>query len=251
MTLPDGFLTPDWALPAGVRAAVSTRELPGRSRGAFAGCNFGTRCGDDPAAVTWNRTALCRWLELPREPLWLRQVHGTTVVDGDALASEPESGVEGDAAVVRRSGAALAILTADCLPVLFCADDGSAIGAAHAGWRGLAGGVLESSVRSLGTDPAALGVWIGPGIGAASYEVGAEVRQAFLNAQPGAAAAFRASRPDHWLCDLALLAHQRLAALGIAKIHGGGFDTFRDPRFYSYRRESPTGRFASLIWRVP
>ncbi|EIL98661.1 hypothetical protein UUA_11026 [Rhodanobacter thiooxydans LCS2] len=146
-------------------------------------------------------------------------------------------------------GTVLAILTADCLPVLFCAADGREIGAAHAGWRGLAAGVLEATLTQLETPPARLLAWLGPCIGAASYEVGEEVRAAFVANDAAAAACFAATRPGHWRCDLAALARQRLAAAGVARIHGGGFDTHADPRFYSYRRDGArSGRFASLIW---
>ena len=154
-----------------------------------------------------------------------------------------------DAAVSHIPGTVLSILTADCLPVLFCADDGSEIGAAHAGWRGLAGGVLEATLGQLIAPPARVLAWLGPCIGAASYEVGAEVRAAFVARDAAAAGCFVATRPGHWLCDLAGLARQRLAAAGVARIHGGGFDTFADARFYSYRRDGArSGRFASLVW---
>ena len=149
----------------------------------------------------------------------------------------------------RIRGTVLSILTADCLPVLFCADDGSEIAAAHAGWRGLAAGVLEATVQQLQTPAARLLAWLGPCIGAGSYEVGDEVRAAFVARDAAAAACFAATRPGHWRCDLAGLARQRLAAAGITRIHGGGFDTYADPRFYSYRRDGArSGRFASLIW---
>jgi YfiH family protein len=143
----------------------------------------------------------------------------------------------------------LAILTADCLPVLFCSDDGSAIGAAHAGWRGLAAGVLETTIEQMQLAPSRLLAWLGPCIGAASYEVGEEVPAAFVDRAAAPAACFAATRPGHWHCDLAALARQRLATAGVARVYGGGFDTFADPRFYSYRREGArSGRFASLVW---
>lgn len=241
-------IIPDWPAPSCVRAVVTTRDMPGFSRPPFGRFNLGARCGDDPAAVAANRAALVTALSLPREPLWLRQVHGIDVVDADGRASGEEPAV--DAAVARGTAAVLAILTADCLPVLFCSDDGGAIGAAHAGWRGLAAGVLEASVASLRVPPQRLLAWIGPGIGARSYEVGDEVRSAFVAADEGAAAAFEATRPGHWLCDLPALARRRLAAAGVERISGGGFDTFADTRLYSYRRDPRTGRFASLVWRA-
>ena len=149
-----------------------------------------------------------------------------------------------------RGAAVLAILTADCLPVLFCADDGSAIAAAHAGWRGLAAGVLEATLARLGVPASRVLAWLGPAIGARSYEVGDEVRAAFVAADAQAASAFAATRAGQWHCDLPALARQRLGAAGVTRIHGGGFDTLADARFYSYRRETVTGRFASLIWRT-
>ena len=240
------FVAPDWPVPPSVRAAVTTRLLPGASQAPFDAFNLGTRCGDEPAAVAANRAALVDLLGLPSAPLWLRQVHGIDVFDADAGAgiSEPEA----DAAVTHRAGVVLAVLTADCVPVIFCADDGRAVGVAHAGWRGLAAGVLEATVAALRVPPDRLVAWIGPAIGAASYEVGAEVRATFVDADAGAAVAFAATRPGHWLCDLPALARRRLGAAGVARVHGGGFDTFADARFYSFRRDRETGRFATLAW---
>ncbi len=243
----DTWIFPDWPAPRRVHTAVTTREGPGISQPPFGRFNLGLRSGDDGHAVRANRSALRQSLNLPAEPRWLRQVHGTVVAELGPLPSPEEP--EADAAVSRVPGTALAILTADCLPVLICAEDGSAIGAAHAGWRGLAAGVLEETVEQMQRSPAGLMAWLGPCIGAASYEVGEEVRKAFLDHDPAAADAFVATRPGHWFCDLSLLARQRLQAAGIAHIHGGGFDTRTDARFYSYRREGArSGRFASLIW---
>lgn len=223
--------------------------MPGASPPPFDAFNLGSRCGDDAAAVAANRVALTRLLDLPAPPLWLRQVHGIEVFNADAgaAAGEPEA----DAAVTHRPGIVLAALTADCLPVIFCADDGSAVAVAHAGWRGLVAGVLEATVARLRAPPSRLLAWIGPAIGAASYEVGDEVRTAFVAADAEAASAFAPTRSGHWLCDLPALARRRLAATGVARVHGGGFDTFADARFYSYRRERETGRFATLVWIEP
>jgi len=197
--------------------------------------------------VSANRTALHQSLDLPADPRWLRQVHGTVVAELGPLPSREEP--EADAAVSRVAGTVLAILTADCLPVLFCADDGNTIGAAHAGWRGLAAGVLEQTIEQMQRPAARLMAWMGPCIGAASYEVGDEVRTAFVDQDASASEAFRATRPGHWQCDLAALAIRRLTAAGMTRIYGGGFDTRTDERFYSYRREGArSGRFASLIW---
>lgn len=240
----EGWLRPDWPAPAGVRAAVSTRELPGASPAPFERFNLGNRCGDAPEAVAANRAALQAMLDLPAPPRWLRQVHGIAVADSAAEA-EPEA----DASITRRRGEPLAILTADCLPVLFCATDGSEVAAAHAGWRGLAAGVLEATLGQLRAPPDGLMAWLGPCIGAASYEVGVEVREAFIADDAGAETCFTPTRPGHWLCDLAGLARRRLQRAGVAGVYGGGFDTLADPRFYSYRRDAArSGRFATLIW---
>jgi len=243
----DGWIRPDWPAVPGVCAVVTTRLLPGRSAPPFDAFNLGARSGDDPAAVAANRSALVDWLALPSAPCWLRQVHGTAVHEADGPpAHEPEA----DAAVTRARGVVLAILTADCLPILFCADDGSAVAAAHAGWRGLAGGVIEATLERMATPAARISAWLGPAIAGRSYEVGDEVRVAFVEPDAGAAGAFAATRPGHWQCDLYALARRRLAAAGVRDIHGGGGDTFTDARFYSYRRERETGRFATLIWRT-
>lgn len=242
------WILPDWPAPRGVHAVVTTRHGPGISTGPYARFNLGLRSGDATEAVASNRDALHHALDLPAAPRWLRQVHGTTVAQLGPLASDDEP--QADAAVAHLSGTVLAILTADCLPVLFCSKDGARVGAAHAGWRGLAAGVLEATIAAMGTSPARLLAWLGPCIGAGSYEVGEEVRAAFVDSSGGAAACFAATRPGHWHCDLAGLARQRLAAAGVASIHGGGFDTLADARFYSYRRDGAhSGRFASLIWR--
>lgn len=246
-----GCLRPEWPTPPSVRAAVTTRRIVGASKPPFESFNLGSRCGDEPAAVEANREALIDALALPSAPRWLRQVHGADVFDADGDASNGEPEPEADAAVTHRAGVVLAVLTADCLPVIFRADDGSAVGVAHAGWRGLAAGVLEATVAALRVPPQELVAWIGPAIGAASYEVGTEVRAAFVDADSGAASAFIETRPSHWLCDLPALARRRLAHVGVACVHGGGFDTFADTRFYSFRRDRETGRFATLVWIDP
>ncbi|MEP7184732.1 MAG: peptidoglycan editing factor PgeF [Rhodanobacter sp.] len=241
------WIFPDWPAPPSVYAAATTRHGPGISMSPYECFNLGLRCGDLTEAVMANRGALQQVLALPTAPRWLHQVHGIGVAELGPLSttSEPHA----DAAVSRISGTVLSILTADCLPVLFCAEDGSEIAAAHAGWRGMANGVLEATISQLVTAPARLMAWLGPCIGAASYEVGAEVRAAFIDRHPGAAECFVATRADHWLCDLAALARQRLASAGVGRVYGGGFDTLTDPRFYSYRRDgNASGRLASLIW---
>lgn len=242
------WILPDWPAPRGVHAAVTTRHGPGVSAGPFARFNLGLRSGDVAEAVASNRDTLRHALDLPAQPRWLRQVHGTTVAQLGPLPSEDEP--QADAAVAHLRGTVLAILTADCLPVLLCSDDGARIGAAHAGWRGLAAGVLEATVAAMGTPPSRLHAWLGPCIGAASYEVGEEVRAAFVQGDAAACACFVATRPGHWHCDLVGLARRRLAAAGLVRVHGGGLDTFTDARFYSYRRDgAASGRFASVIWQ--
>lgn len=243
----DPWIFPEWPAPMRVHAAVSTRDGPGVSAPPFARFNLGRRSGDAVDAVSSNRRALRQALDLPAEPRWLHQVHGTTVAELGPLPSADEP--QADAAVSRLPGTVLAILTADCLPVLLCADDGGEIAAAHAGWRGLAAGVLEATVASMTTPATRMMAWLGPCIGAASYEVGDEVREAFVDVDAEAGAAFVASRPGHWQADLTALARRRLHAAGVTRIHGGGFDTLSDPRLYSYRRDgAASGRFATLIW---
>lgn len=242
------WIIPDWPAPAGVLAAVSTRQGPGVSTGAWARFNLGARCGDVPEAVATNRAAVRSALGLARDPYWLQQVHGIDVADLERLndAEEPRA----DASVTDQAGQPLAVLTADCLPVLFCTADGQGVAAAHAGWRGLQAGVLEATVNALKVPPEQVIAWLGPCIGKASYEVGGEVRDAFMALDAGADEGFEPTRPGHWLCDLAGLARRRLQAAGVIKVYGGGFDTRTDDRFYSYRRDgAQSGRFASLIWR--
>lgn len=242
------WLVPDWSAPPNIHVRITTRHTPGISQPPRDLCNLGNRCGDDADAVTRNRTSLIDLLQLPATPTWLRQMHGTSVVDADTgtLTDEPEA----DAAIATKSGIVLVVLTADCLPVLFCTVDGGKIAVAHAGWRGLATGVLEATVNALATETSRVMAWLGPSIGQASYEVGEEVHQAFVDRDASSAGAFLPTRPGHWLCDLSALARARLASIGVARIGGGGFDTRTDPRFYSYRGDPQSGRFASLIWRT-
>lgn len=246
----DPWIFPDWPAPSQVHAAITTRFGPGISMAPFDRFNLGLRNGDSVEAAEANRSALQQALRLPSAPRWLHQVHGINVAELGPLPSVDE--LLADAAVSHIPGTVLSILTADCLPVLFCSDDGSEIGAAHAGWRGLAAGVLESALTQLHSSPDRLLAWLGPCIGAASYEVGEEVHSAFLTVDAGADACFVSARQGHWHCDLAGLARRRLAAAGVTRIYGGGFDTFSDERFYSYRRDAErSGRFASLIWLAP
>jgi polyphenol oxidase len=243
-------IAPQWPAIAGVRALFTLRS-GGLSHAPYESFNLGGHVGDDPEAVRQNRSQLCEAHDLPREPLWLEQVHGTRVVDADqaSLTGAARMPPRGDAAVGRQAGAVLAVLVADCLPVLFAARDGSAVGVAHAGWRGLAAGVLEATVAALGGH-GPLQAWLGPAISSPHFEVGPEVRAAFTAHDPAAAAAFTANARGRWQCDLQALARARLAAAGVSSVHADGGCTYAEPqRFYSYRRDGATGRMAALIWR--
>ncbi|HTV77194.1 MAG TPA: peptidoglycan editing factor PgeF [Steroidobacteraceae bacterium] len=243
------WLNPDWAAPDCVRAVFTLRG-GGVSVAPCASLNVGAHVQDDPEAVAENRGRIAAAFELPGEPAWLSQVHGNHVVR--LLADElPAAGA--DAVVTSRPGRVCVIQVADCLPVLFAARDGSVVGAAHAGWRGLAAGVLENTVRALGVHPGQLLAWIGPGIGRKHFEVGPEVREAFIGAaRTGAAAveaAFAPTGRGRWYCDLVALARWRLAQVGVTDVQGGHWCTFADAEhFFSYRRDGRTGRMAALIW---
>lgn len=239
------ILTPDWAAPPGVHAASTTRQ-GGVSKPPFQSLNLGLRSGDAAEAVAENRRRLEEALDLPAGPHWLAQVHGTEVVRAEAIRPDE---TEADAALTARPGVVCAVLSADCLPVLLCDRAGTVVAAAHAGWRGLAAGVLENTVAAMGRAGPDLLAWLGPAIGPTAFEVGEEVREAFLAADPGAGPAFRPTPRGRWLADLYTLARRRLAACGVEQIHGGGFCTFTDQeRFHSYRRDGASGRMASLIW---
>lgn len=233
----------DWCPPASVRAA-STNRRGGVSRGNWSSLNLGSHVGDNPADVLENRRRLAASLHLPSEPAWLKQVHGTLVAE----LQGGETGLEADAAFTCKPGVVCAVLTADCLPVLFADLRGRAVAAAHAGWRGLAAGVLEETLARF-EDPARVVVWLGPAIGPGAFQVGAEVREAFVAPDPAAAAAFEADAGGRWRADIYRLAQQRLAAAGVTCSSGGGSCTFeQQDRFFSYRRDGITGRMASLIW---
>jgi polyphenol oxidase len=238
------YLTPDWPAAAGVRAAFTLRT-GGVSLPPFDSLNIGAHVDDAADAVSENRRRVARGLGLASEPGWLEQVHGAEVADLDAGAPM----VRADAALTRVAGRACAVQVADCLPVLFAAHDGSAVAAAHCGWRGLAGGVLEATVRALKVPADELYAWLGPAIGPRAFEVGDEVRTAFVAQDARAAAAFAANPRGRWQCDLFELARQRLAALNVLAVYGGGVCTHEDPqRFFSYRRDGRCGRMAALIW---
>jgi YfiH family protein len=240
---PPGFLQPGWPVPAGVRAAMTTRA-GGVSTGTFASFNLATHVGDDPAAVAENRRRLRDALALPAEPAWLEQVHGARVAVLPGSAPGPA-----DAAVAFAPGSVCAVLVADCLPVILASRDGDRVGIAHAGWRGLAAGVVEATVAALGGEPGRLVAWLGPAIGPRAFEVGGEVRDAFLARDRGSDVAFRPGREGRWFADLPALARRRLAAAGVDAVTGGASCTHSDPaRFYSYRRDGATGRMAALAW---
>jgi YfiH family protein len=243
----------DWPLPRGVRAAFTTR-LGGASAAPWDSFNLGTHVGDDPVHVAANRARLRALLDLPEEPGWLNQVHGHGVADLDAAPADAPVPTA-DAAIAKAPGRACVIMVADCLPVLFATRDGDRIGAAHAGWRGLAAGVLESTVKAMKVPASHLSAWLGPAISQAHFEVGAEVRDVFVATDAGASAYFAANPRGRFQCDLAGLARRRLAALGVGAISGGEWCTFGDPeRFYSHRRDAQargsSGRLAALVWKT-
>ncbi|BDU15568.1 peptidoglycan editing factor PgeF [Lysobacter auxotrophicus] len=245
------WIDAQWPAPARVHGFTTLRHGLGVSAPPFDHFNLGLRAGDDAEAVERNRALLIEHARLPSAPCWLRQVHGTQVHRFDAPST---SEVEADASVTSEPGVVLAILTADCLPVLFCADDGSEVGGAHAGWRGLAGGVLENTLAVMRTAPDRVHAWLGPAAGPQAYEIGQDVFDAFVSDDAGARTAFLATRPGHWRVDLYALARRRLQAAGVRpeRIHGGGLCTISEPqRFFSHRRDQRGGRMASLVWIEP
>jgi purine-nucleoside/S-methyl-5'-thioadenosine phosphorylase / adenosine deaminase len=248
-----GWIVPDWRAPPRVRSAFSLRT-GGVSAAPFDSLNLGAQVGDTAAAVIENRRRFRQALALPAEPLWLRQQHGTVVVDADRLeahAAPPQA----DAAVTRRAGTVLAVLVADCIPVLLARADGSAVAVAHAGWRGLGAGVLEAAVAALRTGAAGSApacAWLGPSIGPARFEVGEEVRAAFVARDAAAAGAFVANARGRWQCDLQALARRRLDALGVGPVGGAESCTAGHPaQYFSFRRDGATGRMAALVWLQP
>jgi YfiH family protein len=236
------LIFPDWPAPVNVRALQTTRA-GGCSDGPYASLNLGEHVGDDPLKVASNRQLLSRFV--PSEPVWMQQVHGTEVMDAALAGCLPQA----DAAFARTPDTVCCVMTADCLPVLLCDREGTVVAAAHAGWRGLAGGVIESVVAAMKVPASGLLAWLGPAIGPQAFEVGSEVRESFVEMHADASPAF-ISRPNgKWLADLYALARLRLQAAGVTRIHGGNFCTHADSaRFFSYRRDGTTGRMASLIW---
>lgn len=239
---PSGWILPVWPAPARVRACATTR-LGGVSEGPYASLNLGAHVGDRAEHVAENRRRVREALALPAEPAWLEQVHGIQVVRAE------QAPARADGAWTDAAGVVCAVLTADCLPVLFCDEAGSEVAAAHAGWRGLLAGVLEETVLAMGLAPRRLLAWLGPAIGPRAFEVGEEVREAFLAIDVGADVCFTPSPRGRWLADLPGLARRRLQAQGLARIYGGHDCTYQHPdRFFSYRRDGQTGRMAALIW---
>ena len=238
---------PTWPAPQRVRACTTTRQ-GGVSRPPYDSMNLADHVGDDAPAVHENRRRLAQILRLPAEPVWLNQVHGACTVDAATVAS----GLVGaDAIYAKGPGQVCAVLTADCLPLLLCDDAGTQIAAVHAGWRGLAAGVIEAAVAAFEVAPDRLMAWLGPAIGPQSYEVGAEVRTAFVHKDSAATRAFTPVpeiTANRWHADLYALARLRLAALGVRQVYGGNYCTLSDTRFYSYRRDGIAGRMATLIW---
>jgi len=241
------MIYPQWPAPARVHA-VSTTRTGGVSQPPYNSLNLASHVGDRDDAVQANRRQLVKQLGLAVEPAWLDQVHGHEVIDAALAAGTPPA----DASYARQPGVVCAVMTADCLPVLFCDRHGEIVAAAHAGWRGLASGVLEATVAAMDAPADSLLAWLGPAIGPAAFEVGGEVRTTFVDRQAEAAVAFSRSDNGRWLADIYQLARLRLASAGIEHIYGGGFCTFSDStRFYSFRRQATTGRMASLIWMLP
>lgn len=238
------FLIPRWPAPPRVRA-LSTCRSGGCSRPPYDAFNLATHVGDDPAAVAANRRRLQQLAELPARPCWLEQVHGTSLVD----AAGATEGVTADGAFARVPGIVCAVLTADCLPLLLCERHGHSVAALHCGWRGLAAGIIEQALATLTAAGDEFLAWLGPAIGPAAFEVGEDVRQAFVDHDPAAATAFVPGSEGRWCADLYGLARQRLAACGVHQVYGGDRCTWKEEAaFFSYRRDGITGRMATLIW---
>jgi len=240
------LIIPQWPLPEGVAACSSTR-IGGVSEGAWQSLNLGAHCGDNPAYVEENRLRMFTAGRLPSKPVWLEQVHGTEVLK---LAGEPYASKRADASWSNTPGTVCAVMTADCLPVLFCNRAGTEVAAAHAGWRGLCAGVLEETIACFNDAPGNIIAWLGPAIGPQAFEVGPEVREAFMQKDPQANAAFKPVG-EKYMADIYQLARQRLAKCGVTDVYGGDRCTYtEDEEFFSYRRDKTTGRMASFIWLI-
>lgn len=248
------WLRPEWPAPAHVHAVSTLRCSNDKSKGGcrapFDAFNLATHVGDVAADVIANRQYLVEQLSLPSEPCWLSQVHGTDVLmlDDDLLHADNKSTPEADASCTRSAGVVCTVLTADCLPLLLCDRAGHNVAAVHAGWRGLAAGVIEQTIKTMAVPGRELYAWLGPAIGVDAFEVGDDVRDTFIGHHQSAADAF-VKKDGRWHADLYMLARQRLAACGVTAVFGGEYCTYRDSEyFYSFRRDGETGRMASLIW---
>jgi YfiH family protein len=243
MKLLEHCIVPDWPAPVNVKTLQTTRH-GGISAAPYDTLNLGMHVGDAPQAVAHNRQLLAPLM--PSEPVWLEQVHGTVVANADAA----ECRVQADACIARHRGSVCVVMTADCLPVLLCDEAGTVVGAVHAGWKGLAAGVIEATVKAMNIEPHKLMAWFGPAIGPEAFEVGAEVRAAFVEHRAQAAEAFIAHGDQgKYHADIYLLARQRLNAQGITRIHGGNYCTYHQrDKFFSYRRDGVTGRLGTFIW---
>jgi YfiH family protein len=238
----DDCLIPEWPAPKNVRTLQTTRR-GGLSLAPYDTFNLGDHVGDAPQVVARNRQLLSTLM--PSEPVWLQQVHSTTVADADRSGCLPQA----DASIARHRGAVCVVMTADCLPVLLCDEEGTVVGAAHAGWKGLAAGMIESTVQAMDVAPHKLLAWLGPAISQRAFEVGEEVRDEFVAQHAQASEAFIPGVKGKWMADIYLLARQRLHALGVSRIYGGVHCTYSDPaRFFSYRRDGVTGRMGTFIW---
>ena len=236
-------IRPNWNSPPGIQACCTTRQ-GGVSEAPFDSLNLAMHVGDDAKKVDRNRKLLRQQLQLPAEPDWINQTHGT-----HAVTLEQDDARDADAAITRVPGAVAVVMTADCLPILLCNQDGSEVGAIHAGWRGLQRGVIQAALAAMNSPKQQLMAWIGPGISQSCFEVGDEVREAFTNSTRGAQDYFSVHREGHWLCDLAGIAELILRMQGVGEVCRDSHCSYRDAdRFYSYRRETTTGRMATLIW---
>ena len=236
-------IQPDWNAPPGVHACCTTR-LGGLSNAPFEQLNLALHVGDDDDKVNRNRELLRHQLQLPAVPEWINQTHGTHTV-----ILEEDITRDADAAITRMPGKVAVVMTADCLPILLCNRDGTEVGAVHAGWRGLERGVVQQALATMQSSNELLKAWIGPGISQACFEVGDEVREAFEDSVPKSRDYFSSHREGHWLCDLAGIAEMILHSQGVGEVYRDSYCTFQDAeRFFSYRRDSVTGRMASLIW---
>ena len=242
MSLREHLIIPDWPAPQNVRSLQTTR-LAGVSRAPYDSLNLGSHVGDAPLDVARNRILLNTLL--PSEPVWLEQVHGTVVANADSASCLPRA----DACIATHRSAVCVVMTADCLPVLLCNQQGTVVGAAHAGWKGLAAGVIEATVQAMNVPAQNLLAWLGPAISREAFEVGDDVREIFITAEPQAEGAFVAGQHGKWLADLYALARLRLNALGICRIYGGEYCTYLDAdKFFSFRRDGVTGRMGTFIW---